>query len=118
MDIFRQMSDEIEKLLSSIYYNTKNSGSFGSVYKLYREAIKFKADLTFSEVKKWLSGELTYTLHYPARRRFKRNKILVNHIDEQWEVDLVDMREFSKENNSINYILTAIDCFSKYAFAV
>jgi hypothetical protein len=69
------MSEEIEKLLSSIYYNTKNNASFGSVYKLYIEAKKFKSDLKISEVKKWLSGELTYTLHYPARRSFKRNKI-------------------------------------------
>ena len=112
------MSEVIGKLLSSIYYNTKNSASFGSVYKLYIEAKKFKSDLKISEVKKWLSGELTYTLHYPARRRFKRNKIIVNHIDEQWEADLVDMKEFSKQNNNFNYILTAIDCFSKYAFAV
>jgi transposase InsO family protein len=28
------------------------------------------------------------------------------------------MKEFSKQNNNFNYILTAIDCFSKYAFAV
>ncbi len=57
-------------------------------------------------------------MHYPARRRFKRNKILVNCIDEQWEADLVDMKEFSIQNNNFNYILTAIDCFSKYGFIV
>ncbi len=32
------MSEEIRKLLSSIYYNTKNSALFGNVYKLYIEA--------------------------------------------------------------------------------
>jgi hypothetical protein len=77
------MNERIGKLLSSIYYNTKNSASFGKVYKLYIEAKKFKPDLKISEVENWLSGELTYTLHYLARRRFKKNKILVSHIDEQ-----------------------------------
>ena len=41
---------------------------------------------------------------------------MVEHIDEQWEADLVDMREFSRFNYNYNYILTVIDCFSKYAF--
>ncbi len=28
------------------------------------------------------------------------------------------MREFSKENDGYNYLLTVIDCFSKYALAI
>jgi len=111
------MSENLSQILSSIYYDTKNKGSFGGVQKLYTEAKTLKPDINLKQVKDWLSGELTYTLHFTARRRFKRNKILVNGIDEQWEADLVDMREFSKQNENY-YILTVIDCFSKYAFPV
>jgi hypothetical protein len=74
--------------------------------------------LKLSQVKDWLSGELTYTLHKPVIKKFTRNKILVNRIDQQWEGDLVDMREFAKHNDNYKYILTIIDCFSKYSFAV
>jgi hypothetical protein len=112
------MSENLSQILSSIYYDTKSKASFGGVQKLYTEAKILKPDLKLKEVEDWLSGELTYTLHFPARRRFKRNKILVNGIDEQWEADLVDMKAFSKQNDNFNYILTVIDCFSKYAFAV
>jgi transposase InsO family protein len=28
------------------------------------------------------------------------------------------MREFSKENDGYNYLLTVIDCFSKYAWTI
>jgi transposase InsO family protein len=112
------MSENLGQILSSIYYDTKNKASFGGAQKLYIEAKILKPDLKLNQVKDWLSGELTYTLHFTARRKFKRNKILVNGIDEQWEADLVDMREFSKQNENYNYILTVIDCFSKYAFAV
>ncbi len=51
---------------------------------------------------------MTYTLHFPARKKFKRNKILVCNIDQQWEADLVDLREHSKHLQLY---------FSKYAFA-
>src|SRR6267154_3834022 len=107
----------MNELLSSIYYNTKNSAAFCGVDRLFNEAKQLKPDLTKEDVKKWLSGELTNSLHKPLTKRFKRNRILVKGIDSQWEADLVDMKEFSKENDNYCYILTVIDCFSKYAFA-
>ena len=106
----------MDKLLSSIYYNTKNSASFSSSKNLFEEARKKLPSITLKDVKKWLSGQITYTLHKPVQRNFKRNKIIVKRIDEQWEADLVDMREFSMQNNGYKYILTIIDSFSKYAF--
>ena len=33
----------------------------------------------------------TYTRHKPIRKRFKRNRVMVNGIDQQWQADLVDM---------------------------
>src|SRR5882757_995858 len=100
-----------DKILQSIYYNPKHQATFSSPERLY-DAVKDRG-ISLNKVKKWLSGELTYTLHRQSKKNFKRNKILVSHIDEQWEADLVDMREFASKNNKINYILTVIDCFSK-----
>ena len=103
-------------ILSKIYYDTKNSGSYSGIQRLYTAAKKKIPNLKINDVKNFLKGELTYTLHKPLRKKFKRNRILVNRINEQFEADLVDMREFSSQNNGITYILTVIDCFSKYAF--
>ena len=103
-------------LLSSIYYNTKNSASFSSVKNLFEEAKKKNNSITLKEVKDWLSKQITYTLHKPIKKKFQRNKIIVARIDEQWEADLVDMREFANKNKNNNYILTIIDCFSKFAW--
>ena len=36
---------------------------------------------------------------------------------EQWQANLVDMQLYSKENEGYNYMLTVIDCFSRFAFA-
>ena len=47
----------------------------------------------------------------------KRNRIVVQGIDHQWQVDLADLNSLSKSNNGYCYILTCIDILSKYAWA-
>jgi hypothetical protein len=42
---------------------------------------------------------------------------LVSYIDEQWECDIVDMQHLSRQNKGFKYIITIIDCFSKFLFA-
>ena len=106
----------MEQVLRSIYYDPSNPASFSTIEKLYTAAKEFLPKLNLDDVTKWLSGELTYTLHKSVRRKFERNPIVVEHIDQQWEADLVDMQEFSSQNNGNNYILTVIDVMSKYAW--
>jgi len=112
------MEEIVENTLSKIYYDPNNNGSFSSVNNLYKEAKKTYNSITLNQVKEWLASQLTYTLHKSVKKTFKRNRIVVSRIDEQWEADLVDMKEFSKKNKNFCYILTVIDCFSKYAFAI
>lgn len=56
-------------------------------------------------------------LHAPARRNFKRRKVLLRDIDDTWQADLVDMSAYSKSNSGFKFLLTVIDTFSKYAWA-
>ena len=34
-----------------------------------------------------------------------------------WQADLIDVQKIKFQNSHNNYILTVIDCFSKYAWA-
>ena len=61
---------------------------------------------------------LSKELHKPKRKNYLRRKIIVNHIDEIFAADLVEMQKFSKINKGYRYLLTCIDIFSKYAFAI
>ena len=61
---------------------------------------------------------LSKELHKPKRKNYVRRKIIVNHIDEIFAADLVEMQKFSKINKGYRYLLTCIDIFSKYAFAI
>ena len=38
--------------------------------------------------------------------------------DNIWRVDLADMQSLSRKNKGINYLLCAIDLYSKYAFVI
>ncbi|XP_053210216.1 uncharacterized protein LOC128394006 [Panonychus citri] len=111
-------NEKIETVLKRLYYNVEKTGSLSSVNKLYIAAKELIPEITINHVKNWLKTQLTYTLHKQARKKFKRNKIVVCAIDEQWEADLVEMQEFSRQNKGLRYILTIIDCFSKYAWAI
>ncbi|XP_046753062.1 uncharacterized protein LOC124416182 [Diprion similis] len=68
-----------------------------------------------------MSGEkiqLVRELHAPARRNFKRRRVIVKGFDDLWQADLVEMRQYAKINKNFNYILTVIDVLSKFAWAV
>lgn len=105
-------------ILKSIYYDIGRPGSLGGQKALYLIAKKQIPSLKFIDVKKWLSSQIVYTLHKPVKHKFKRNRILVERPFEQMQADLVDMKEFKNENSGFSYILTAIDIFSKKAYAI
>ena len=50
-------------------------------------------------------------LHHRIVKKFPRRKAIVNNIDEIWPADLVEM----PNDKGFHYILTVIDCFSKYS---
>ena len=75
-----------------------------------------KSGMKQNEVKEFLDTVDTYTLHKPIRKKFETRRVYVKGIDDQFQADLVEMREYSKENSGYNYLLTVIDCFSKYAW--
>src|SRR5277367_3097137 len=98
-----------EGKLNHIYYNTKTGYSrMNDIARKSKENVK--------SVKEYLDSQNVYTLHKPARKKFERRKIFVYRIDEQWQADLVDMQLYSQENEGYNYMLTVIDCFSRFAF--
>ena len=61
---------------------------------------------------------LSEELHKQKRKNFPRRKIIVNHIDEIFAADLVEMQKFAKLNKGYRYLLTCIDIFSKYSWVI
>lgn len=106
-----------DDLFHSIYYTPEKEASFSGIKSLHKVAKKSDNRITEDETRKWLQKELTYSLHYPIRKHFKRNKIIASAPFELVQMDLCDMTEYASSNNNYRYILTAVDVFSKIGFA-
>jgi len=49
---------------------------------------------------------------------FQRRQVISYEVDDIWSCDLVEMQEWSKENNGYRYMLNVVDVFSKYAWSI
>lgn len=103
--------------LKELYEDPSDIGSFGGVERLFQSAKAKHLPVTRKQVVQFLKAHRGYTLHKPYRRHYTRNPTIVSGIDVQWQADLVDMHSLSRSNEGTKFILTVIDCFSKYAWA-
>ena len=57
-----------------------------------------------------------YTLRSKTVKKYKRLKINVQKHNEQWSIDLAEMKDLSRFNKQFRYILVCVDVYSPYAF--
>ena len=108
------LTEKQKQYLSELYGNPKKVGSLAgpeSLYKAARREGKFK--FTLKQIKDWLRSSDTYTLHKPLNRKFKRERVIVGDINQEWQADLADMSWLRKANKNFKYFLLVIDVFSK-----
>lgn len=102
---------DIKELLTEFY--NKNSGT--GILGFYKLICREYANITRNEVKEFLEQTPGYLLtkqhqYLPAKpisEKFANNR---------WQIDLIDMSMYSKNNKGYNYILNCIDVYSRYAF--
>ena len=113
------MDAEKEAYLKSIYYNVSHPASYSGLDRLYREVKKEgRFQLTWKELKAWLKTQETYGIYKPARRRFKRPRVMVSGIGIQADVDLMDTTQLTEYNDGVRFMLLHIDDFSRYVRTV
>src|SRR5277367_4363923 len=106
----------MNKRLEDTYYSPETG--FVGINQLQRRLKEKGVKLSQKELQSFLQKQLTYTLHKPVKHKFPTRKVYVSGIDDQWQADIVDMQSFSKHNDDYKYILTVIDCLSKYLWAL
>jgi L-rhamnose mutarotase len=99
--------------MKATYYEASEPGFYGGVRALTRYC-----GMPVKMVKGWLETQDPYTVHKPAVKKFPRRKTFDKGIDDLFQADLADMRNLASSNDGNSYILTCIDVFSRYAFAV
>jgi hypothetical protein len=103
----------MNKTVYNNYLTPSHPTAFGSVGTLQRHA-----GLSQAEAARQLSNIDSYTQHREFHKPKYRNPIFVYSLREMVQMDLFDVRHLSEHNDSVNYILSAIDCFSRYSWVV
>lgn len=104
----------MEKYLRKLYYDSP--AAYTGINNLMRQIKLDGMKIKRSELKEWLKSQDAYTIHKPVRKKFPFRKVFVWTVDSLWQCDLVDMQKYKFKG--YNYILTIIDVFSKYAWAI
>ena len=103
--------DGYQRGLTSMVYKFFDKKSMGS-------GVKKLKDTTKSSSLECSSSILADELHKTVIKKFNKRKVYSKFKDNIWGVDLGDMQSLIKKNKGIQYLLCAIDLYSKYAFVV
>jgi len=110
------MPSNWKDVLTNIYYDPAQPGSFSGPAALYNRAKKLGHKITHRKVKEFLEEQDVYTLHRPVITKFARNRVVSGGIDALWDSDLADVSSLHKQNDGVKFLLIAIDVFSRYLF--
>jgi hypothetical protein len=111
---------DYEQYLRKLYYGIDSPTAFTGKNSLLRKIKQdgFAKEITGEKLDEWLQKQYTYSLHKTYRKPSVYRRVLTSFVDDQWQADLLELREFSDVNKGFNYVLCVIDCFSKYAWVV
>ena len=115
--IYRHRSAKIQMDVKNLYQNPKFPASFAGKQRFY-DAVRSKDKKTkFKAIENALKSVDSYTLHKPVQKPQKYRRIFTKGIKYLYQIDLVDMTKFQKQNSGYRWIITIIDTFSKKAWA-
>lgn len=104
-----------DKILKKYYFNAAIPAAFSGPQKLLRILNrKYPGQFSLADVKKWLSNQDAYAIQRQVRHRFKTPNVRVSALDEQFQADLADVSNLSKENSGTKFLLFVIDVLSKF----
>ena len=105
-----------KQYLSSLYFNPKSTASYLGPEKLYQFVkSQGKYKIGRHRIRQWLQDQESYSLTRSARRKYTRSLVIIAGIDCHWDMDLMDIVDIAKRNDGYQYVLVAIDIFSRFA---
>ncbi|CAG7732256.1 unnamed protein product [Allacma fusca] len=97
------------------YVNPRLKASFTGKSDFQKNAKqKYKSNI----IDKAFERILAYYLHKPVVGMFKRRRVWIPGIGDQYMLDLLDLSKYAPQNNGYKWLLTGIDGFSKVANVV
>ena len=119
--LYDEMLDKSKQLLSM---NIINQGQLDNFVFNYGEtmttSIREPASQMITSIKNVKKQQQLLAKEVFCRQitKFRRERVIPLFKDETWSADLIDKSSLSKYNNNYKFILTVIDIFTKYAWAI
>ena len=104
--------EEKDKIIRQIYYDA-DSG-FGSIAETYKASKKVLNNITYDDVKDFLSRQRVR--QFKGYRGF--NSYVAKEPLQEIQIDIADFTRSAEENGGIRYLFVAIDIFTKICHAV
>ncbi|KAF4524513.1 hypothetical protein B566_EDAN011524 [Ephemera danica] len=82
----------MDKAISKIYHDASHPAGFSGYDKLRKYLPR---RITSLAIKNFLLVQESHTIHKPTVRRFKRDVVFSYNIDDNWQADLMDVRNIS-----------------------
>jgi len=105
------------EVLKQMYLNPASSAYLAGANAVFREARKRDDTIRYQDVVEFLEGQDVYTRHKPVRKHFKRNRVVCDGLDSDWQADLISLPSLVEYNDDNAYILLVVDVLSKHIFA-
>lgn len=87
--------------------------AFSSPYRVYKH---YNGEIPLKNIKKWMHGLDSYTLHKQPKKPKPRNPTFAYNKRYQFQIDLIEIGQLAAANDNYRYLLTVIDIFTRYAF--
>lgn len=111
----------LDSYFKDIYYNKASPASFTGLAKLWGHIKTDKnrpKNVTKKKLAGWLSQQETYQVHTRAPKKYPTESIIVEHMDDIWDADILQLpTERAKDNKNYKYMLGVIDLFSRFVWA-
>jgi transposase InsO family protein len=105
-----------ESILKDMYDDNKIGAGLG-IFSFYNKVTQLYLGIKRSDVRDFLSRQTTYQLTKQKTPSINRC-IIAKYPNQRWQIDLLDVANYCGFNKKRKYILTAIDIFSRYVFAI
>lgn len=106
---------QIDRILDSIYYNSKSDGFLASANVLYRIAHNRDKSVRYSHVREYLNRQKVWTLTRAQRHRFRRVRTTGVAHSSHIQIDTADLSNIARSNGGFKYILVVrVSCMPAF----
>lgn len=103
--------ENVNNVLNEIYKNDTNLLSKG-VHSAYKYITQHFINISRSDVEKFLKQQPNYQLTYNIQQQVNK-PIVSKFANQRWQIDLIELTNYSSSNYGFKYLLNCIDIFSK-----